>query len=161
MIFECLLWRRCLAVQLIALVGVQAQRIVVQDGQIAAMAIQISELVDANETLTGKLARLEHLLSRNSRNSSSEPSKDDDLGKAVPPGKAKRGEGSARGKGKQPGAAGVNLAWVDSPDEYADRFPRGCCECGDDLAGAKDLGVVDRYQQHEIPQVSVKVTQYD
>ena len=30
-----------------------------------------------------------------------------------------------------------------------------------DLAGRQDLGVVDRYQQHEIPQVSVKVTQYD
>jgi hypothetical protein len=29
------------------------------------------------------------------------------------------------------------------------------------LAGARDLGVVDRYQQHEIPQVAVTVTQYD
>ena len=27
----------------------------------------------------------------------------------------------------------------------------GVCECGRDLAGACDLGVVDRYQQHEIP----------
>lgn len=35
------------------------------------------------------------------------------------------------------------------------------CECGHDLAGARDLGVVDRYQQHEIPQISVRITQYD
>jgi hypothetical protein len=33
--------------------------------------------------------------------------------------------------------------------------------CGDDLAGAADLGVADRYQQHEIPEVSVRITQYD
>ena len=30
-----------------------------------------------------------------------------------------------------------------------------------DLAAAADLGVVDRYQQHEIPQVAVRITQYD
>ena len=40
-------------------------------------------------------------------------------------------------------------------------FPEGRCECGHDLAGASDLGIVDRYQQHEIPQISVMVTQYD
>jgi transposase len=73
----------------------------------------------------------------------------------------RRGGGSKRSKGKQPGAPGANLAWTDTPDERTDRFPQGRCECGHDLAGASDLGVVDRYQQHEIPQVSVKVTQYD
>jgi hypothetical protein len=45
---------------------------------------QIAELFDTNEVLTAKLARLEHLLSRNSRNSSLPPSKDDDLGKKQP-----------------------------------------------------------------------------
>ncbi|MPZ70866.1 MAG: transposase [Actinobacteria bacterium] len=40
-------------------------------------AEQISELVEANEALAGKLARLEHLLSRNSGNSSNPPSRDD------------------------------------------------------------------------------------
>ena len=30
-----------------------------------------------------------------------------------------------------------------------------------DLADAADLGVIDRYQQHEIPQVAVRITQYD
>ncbi len=135
--------------------------VVERDAQIAAMAGQLSELMEANEVLAGKLARLEHLLSRNSKNSSSPPSKDDDPGKTPPPASKRRGSGPTRSKGKQPGAAGANLAWTDTPDERTDRFPQGRCDCGHDLAGASDLGVVDRYQQHEIPQVSVKVTQYD
>jgi transposase len=133
-----------------------------QAGQITAMAGQLSELMEANEALAGKLARLEHLLSRNSGNSSSPPSKDDDPGKPAPPEKNKRDSGGPkRARGKQPGAAGTHLAWTENPDERRDRFPQGRCDCGDDLGGARDLGIVDRYQQHEIPQVAVKVTQYD
>ena len=140
--------------ELIALVGRQA-------GQITAMVGQMAELSEANEVLAAKLARLEHLLSRNSKNSSSPPSRDEDPGKTPPPDKKRRGGGPTRSKGKQPGAPGSNLAWTDTPDERTDRFPQGHCECGDDLAQAWDLGVVDCYQQHEIPQVSVKVIQYD
>ena len=47
------------------------------------------------------------------------------------------------------------------PTERLDRVPQGRCGCGSDLGVARDLGIVDRYQQHEIPQVSVKITQYD
>src|SRR5215204_5893269 len=141
--------------ELIGLVGEQARRI-------AAMAGQIADLMEANEALAARLDRLEHLLSRNSGNSSSPPSKDDDPGRTPPPDKPKPGGGGpARRRGKQPGAPGANLAWRDSPDEGVDRFPEGVCECGHDLAGAADLGVAERYQQHEIPEVSVKVTQYD
>jgi transposase len=146
--------------ELIGLVAERDAQIAAQDAQIAAMARQLSELIEANEVLVGKLARLEHLLSRNSRNSSSPPSKDDDLGKTPPP-VGKRGGGPKRAKGKQPGAPGANLAWTDTPDERTDRFPEGRCECGHDLAEAADLGIVECYQQHEIPQISVKVTQYD
>jgi transposase len=147
--------------ELIALVGAQAERIARQDGQITAMAGQMAELLEANEALAGKLARLEHLLSRNSGNSSSPPSKDDEPGKTAPPEKKRRRGGPKRRRGKQPGAPGANLAWSDTPDARTDRFPEGRCECGHDLAAATDLGVVDRYQQHEIPRVAVKVTQYD
>jgi len=140
--------------ELIVLVRRQAE-------QIAAQAGQIAELLEANEVLAGRLARVEHLLSRNSANSSSPPSKDDDLGKTPPEKLARRGEGPARRRGKQPGAPGTNLAWREVADEQVDRFPEGRCECGHDLADAVDLGVIDRYQQHEIPRVSVKVTQYD
>ena len=39
--------------------------------------------------------------------------------------------------------------------------PRAAATAATTWAGARDLGVVDRYQQHEIPQVAVTVTQYD
>jgi transposase len=148
--------------ELIVLVGEQASRIVAQDRQITAMAGQISELLEANEVLAGRLAKLEHLLSRNSKNSSSPPSKDDDPGRTPPAVASKgRGSGPTRSRGKQSGAAGTNLAWREVPDAHKDQFPDGRCDCGADLTGATDLGVVDRYQQHEIPPVTVKVTQYD
>ncbi len=153
--------------ELIALVRRQAGQITAMAGQLAerdrqvtAMAGQISELVEANEALAGKLARLEHLLSRNSGNSSSPPSRDEDPGKTPPAEKTKPGRGG-RARGKQPGAPGSHLAWTQTPDQHQDRFPQGRCDCGHDLAAARDLGIVDRYQQHEIPQVSVTVTQYD
>src|SRR3954469_20627447 len=132
-----------------------------QAGQISAQAVQIAELMEANEALADRLARLEHLLSRNSGNSSNPPSKDDDPGKPAPPDKARGRGGPKRPRGKQRGAPGSHLAWTDDPDQRRDRFPEGRCDCGDDLRGARDLGVVDRYQQHEIPQVAVTVTQYD
>jgi transposase len=132
-----------------------------QAGQITAQAVQISELMEANEALAARLARLEHLLSRNSGNSSSPPSRDDDPGKPAPPDKQRGRGGPARARGKQPGAPGSHLAWTDDPDDRRDRFPQGRCGCGDDLVGARDLGIVDRYQQHEIPQVAVTITQYD
>jgi transposase len=147
-----------------ARIAVQAEQIAARDRQIAAMARQLVELEEANEALVARLAKVEHLLSRNSRNSSSPPSKDDDPGKTPPAEPAKGGSGgdaSKRGRGKQPGATGANLAWTENPNDRQDRFPEGVCECGTDLATACDLGVVDRYQQHEIPQVSVTVTQYD
>jgi transposase len=148
--------------ELIVVVRRQAGQLAVQDRQITAQAGQICELVEANETLVGKLAKLEHLLSRNSGNSSSPPSRDDDPGKPAPPEKKERGRGGPKRKrGKQPGAPGSHLPWTDNPDDRRDRFPQGRCDCGDELGAARDLGIVDRYQQHEIPQVSVKVTQYD
>ena len=123
-------------------------------------ATQIAALRAVNEELATKLARVEHLLSRNSGDSSMPPSRDDDPGRTPPPARRRRG-GPQRSKGKQPGAPGASLAWVDRPDDQQDRFPQGRCGCGHDLAEATDLGVVDRYQQHEIPQVSVTITQYD
>jgi transposase len=137
-------------------------RIAAQDTQIATLSTQVADLVEANEELAAKLARLEHLLTRNSSNSSMPPSKDDDPGRTPPAAKPKqRGGGPKRKRGKQPGAPGANLAWTDNPNRQLDRFPQGHCGCGHDLGDAADLGVVDRYQQHEIPRMSVTVTQYD
>ena len=127
---------------------------------VGEQAKQIAALRAMNTELATRLARVEHLLSRNSGNSSMPPSRDGDPGRTPPAVKKRRG-GPKRPKGKQPGAPGANLAWLDKPDDQQDRFPQGLCECGHDLADAADLGVVNRYQQHEIPQVTVKVTQYD
>jgi transposase len=139
--------------ELVALVAVQAE-------QIAVLTENNERLRVANEELAAKLARVEHLLSRNSGNSSMPPSRDDDPGKTPPQKQRSRG-GPARKRGKQPGAPGSYLAWMENPDVRRDRFPAGCCPCGRDLEAATDLGVVDRYQQHDIPPVSVTVTQYD
>jgi len=146
--------------ELIVLVREQDGRLAAQDRQVTGQAEQIAELVEANEALAAQLARLEHLLSRNSGDSSSPPSRDDDPG-TTPPKNKRRGGGRARGKGKQPGAPGSHLPWTEAPDLRLDRFPQGRCDCGSDVALARDLGVVDRYQPHDIPQVTVCVTQYD
>jgi len=129
--------------------------------EVAELRAANAELTAANEELAARLARLEHLLSRNSGNSSAPPSRDDDPGKPVPPEKKRRGGGPARSRGKQPGAPGSHLPWTEAPDAQRDLFPEGRCECGADLSGAADLGVVDRYQSHDIPEVRVQVTQYD
>jgi transposase len=147
--------------ELLVVVARQAGRLEAQDRQIAEMAGRLGELMEANEALAVKLARLEHLLSRNSGNSSSPPSRDEDPGKPAAPEKNRDRSGPARSRGKQPGAPGSHLAWTDDPHERRDRFPQGRCDCGSDLARARDLGVVDSYQQHEIPQVAVQITQFD
>src|SRR5690242_4247796 len=88
--------------ELISLAREQAARIVEQ-------AARIVELTAANEALAVRLARVEHLLSRNSSNSSSPPSKDDDPGRTPPAVKKKR-DTPAGTRGKQRGAPGSNMA---------------------------------------------------
>ena len=140
----------------------QAGQLAAQDRQIAGMAGQLAELMEANEALAAKLARLEHLLSRNSGNSSSPPSRT--TARVSPrrrrsPGVAGRGR---RGRGVSSPARRDRIWRGPTPRTSGARCSRqGRCDCGADLADAADLGVVDRYQQHEIPQVAVTVTQYD
>ena len=131
------------------------------DPTVEQLLVLLAERDRVIEALAARLARVEHLLSRNSGNSSAPPSRDGDPGRPAPPEKKRRGGGPARSRGKQPGAPGSHLAWREVPDEHRDRFPEGRCGCGEELADAVDLGVIDRYQQHEIPQVAVTVTQYD
>lgn len=83
---------------------------------------RIVELTVANEALAVRLARVEHLLSRNSSNSSSPPSKDDDPGRAPPVAKKKR-DISAGARGRQRGAPGSCLAWSDAPDRQRGPVP--------------------------------------
>lgn len=78
---------------------------------ITEQAKQITALRAMNEELATRLARVEHLLSRNSGNSSMPPSRDDDPGKTPPEARKRRSThgGPKRPKGKQPGAPGANL----------------------------------------------------
>ena len=126
-----------------------------RDELIALVLAQMDRITE----LADKVAKLEHLLSRNSGNSSMPPSLDDKPGGRPPKGKDRATPKRARGK--QKGAPGTNLSWSDRPDDHRDRFPHGACACGADLAGGADLGVVDAFQQIEIPTVRATVTQYD
>src|SRR6188508_2695676 len=111
-IFRCSSRRRCHADELIVVVRRQAGQLAVQDRQISEMAGQLAQLMEANEALAGKLARLEHLLSRNSGNSSNPPSRDDDPGKPTPPDRQRGRGGPKRPRGKQRGAPGSPKAAV-------------------------------------------------
>jgi hypothetical protein len=78
--------------ELIMLVGRQDQRLAAQDEQITTLSRRVAELMHANDTLTaaneelsGKMARAQHLLCRNSGNSSMPPSTDNVPGRTPPP----------------------------------------------------------------------------
>ena len=113
--------------ELLVLTGEQAARLAAQDEQITALITQVAELMEANEQLAAKLARLEHLRSRNSGNSSLPPSMDDQPGRQPPEGRDRRRKGGGRSPGKQPGAPGSHLAWSTSPDDTIPHFPAGTC----------------------------------
>ena len=145
--------------ELVELVHRQAETIARQDAQITALSIQLADVMDRFEEVSAKLARVEHLLSRNSGNSNFPSSKDGGVGGKTPLPKERRASG--RSKGRQPGAPGSALRTREDVDAVVTRFPEGACDGGADLADAADLGVVDRYQQHEIPLVTVTLTQYN
>lgn len=129
----------------------QAARIEEQDRRAAEQDRQI-------EALRLELDRLKRLLTRNSGNSSLPPSGDDAPGRKRPARRQRRGSG--RRRGKQPGGDGSGLRWVEDA-EVVDHFPEGTCACGADLAGAVDLGVARSHQVHDVPLVTVNVTQHD
>jgi transposase len=132
-----------------------------QEAQITTLATQLSAVMEKFEQQAAELAKLQHLMSRNSDNSNFPSSKDGGIG-GTPPRRERRATRAGRGKGRQPGAPGSALHWYEEGEVVRrERFPEGLCVCGADLAHASDLGVVDRYQQHEIPLVSVTVTQYE
>lgn len=131
-----------------------------QEARLAELTAAHEQLKADYQDLSARFARLEHLLSRNSGNSSMPPSSDDRPG-GTPPSSGKGRAMPKRSKGKQKGAPGMNLSWSDAPDGHERRFPKGSCGCGADLTCAADLGVVDTFQQIEIPIVRATVTQYD
>lgn len=71
------------------------------------------------------------------------------------------GGSSRRRRGKQNGAEGRWLPWVNAPDETVCHRPAGRCGCGADLAGAADVGIERAHQVHDLPEIDVTVTQHE
>ena len=144
------------APDVVAALRVSAARLRAENAELRA---ENAGLRARNAELEERVARLERLLSRNSGNSSMPPSTDDLPGKKPPERKARRAGG--RRPGKQPGAPGAYLAWQDRPDKTGDVFPEGRCECGRDLAGARDLGVRYSHQVTDLPEARAVTVQHD
>lgn len=127
-----------------------------QSAQLADQAVEL-------ERLRAELERIKRLLSRNSQNSSMPPSTDDLPGRSGKP-KPAVGEkpgGNKRGRGKQPGAPGAHLPWLDASDvEVVDQRPHGVCGCGADLARAVDEGVASACQVTDVPLVTASTVEY-
>lgn len=119
----------------------------------------IVQLRETNAGLEKRVRQLERQVSRNSSNSSMPPSSDDLPGRTKPAPKQARGTG--RKRGKQKGAKGNALSWVDVPDEWVAHRPEGRCGCGADLAAAHDVGVERSHQVHDLPEVRITVWQHD
>ena len=117
--------------------------------------MRLDELAAANLTLTADNARLRARLGMNSKNSSKPPSSD---GYAKPAPKSRRRR-SGKKPGKQPGAAGKNLAPVAEPDEIVEHVPERCEGCGDDLRCAPVTGEVRR-QVFDLPPVVVATVEH-
>ncbi|WBB95527.1 IS66 family transposase [Solwaraspora sp. WMMA2080] len=137
-----------------------------RDELIAVVRDQAAQLADQTaevERLRAELEQIKRLISRNSRNSSMPPSTDDlpgRSGRSKPAGGGRSG-GKKPGRGKQPGAPGSYLPWLDEADvRVVDQRPCGPCECGTDLAGAVDEGVVSASQVTDVPLVTASTVEY-
>ena len=107
------------------------------------------------EQALARIAELEARLKLSSSNSSKPPSSD---GLAKPAPKSLRGR-SGRRPGRPAGGEGATLAQVVDPDVVVRHAPAVCAGCGDDLAGAAEVGVARR-QVFDIPEPKLVVTEH-
>jgi transposase len=121
----------------------------------AVLRAMVADLTSRLEQAMGRIVELEARLKQSSANSSKPPSSD---GLAKPAPKSLRGR-SGRGPGRPSGQPGVTLEQVADPDVIIRHIPAVCGECGDDLAGAAEVGVARR-QVFDVPDPKVVVTEH-
>jgi transposase len=112
-------------------------------------------LVVRLEQALARIAELEARLKQSSSNSSKPPSSD---GLAKPAPKSLRGR-SGRRPGRPAGGEGATLTQVADPNVVVRHTPAVCAGCGDDLAGATEVGVARR-QVFDIPEPKLVVTEH-
>lgn len=112
-------------------------------------------LLQMNEQLRERVAKLEERLNQNSRNSSKPPSSDEPGGSVGP-----TGTPSGRVRGGQPGHPGRNrqLKASEEVDRIVEVRPTSCAECGALLLG--DDPCAQRRQVSEVPRIEPEVTEY-
>jgi transposase len=106
-------------------------------------------------TLTARIAQLETLLGRNSKNSSMPPSAEGFAKPPVTPNRAAR----RRRPGKQPGDQGHRLEPVACPDHVVVHVPQHCASCARDLSRGEIVKEEAR-QVFDLPQVRAVVTEH-
>jgi transposase len=129
---------------------------------VVAVLVALSARIDAQDAqiakLVGRVEQLERRLGRNSRNSSTPPSQD-------PPGapERKRGQGSGRKQGGQPGHEGRHrrLLPAEQVDRRFDHWPERCL-CGHEFAQSarEPDGDPVRHQVAELPPVVIEVSEH-
>jgi transposase len=125
----------------------------------AVLRAELEELTTLVGQLQKRIGELERSSRKSSKNSSMPPSTDlpGDRAEATKDRAARRAAAKAqrkddvdRRRGKQPGAAGSNLAMRIDPDEIIDHSPSNCGSCGDDLADSTVEGF-ERRQVFDTP----------
>jgi transposase len=121
----------------------------------AVLRAMVADLTARLEQAMGRIVELEARLKQSSSNSSRPPSAD---GPAKPAPKSLRGR-SGRRPGRPAGQPGVTLEQVADPDVVVRHVPPVCGGCGDDLAGAVEVGVARR-QVFDVPDPKLVVTEH-
>ena len=116
-----------------------------QAEQIKLLSAQLSELINRQEVLEGRLKE-------NSRNSNRHPSSD---GFTKRPALARVPKGK---KGGQKGHKGDTLKMVDTPDMVVEVYP-SVCTCGADLTGTAHI-IQEKRQVFDLPPQRLQVTEY-
>jgi transposase len=128
--------------------------------ELAALVVEqarvIAELRVRVAALEAENAELKRRLGMNSTNSSKPPSSDSPFTKPAPKSLRRR---SGRKPGGQAGHPGSTLALVDNPNERRRHEPGSCTGCGEDLAGAPEVGM-ERRQVFDLPPMTVRVVEH-